>query len=211
MAAPARISVLARRLSTSSIRQGQLVKTPIQVYGVGGRYATALYSAATKEKQLDQVDKDLNDFQSLLKKDVKLADFVGNPIVTKQEKSGVLTNWMKTNKCSKVTTNFVSMLAENNRVKQLNEIFSAWNEIMGAHRGEVVCTITTAKPLDAAGQKSIESAMTGFAKKNQVLKLSLKVDPSIISGMVVEVGDKYIDMSTASKVKTMTNLLKENM
>ncbi|XP_071955132.1 ATP synthase subunit O, mitochondrial-like [Antedon mediterranea] len=211
MASPAKFSVLARKLSTSAIRQGQLVKTPLQVYGVGGRYATALYSAATKEKQLDQVNKELVEFQNLLKKDVKLADFVGNPVIRKQDKSGVLGKWMKEKKYSKVTENFVTMLTENNRVKELNDIFSSWNQIMGAHKGEVVSTITTATALDAAAKKSLETSLAGFIKKGETLNLTLKVDPSIISGMIVEVGDKYIDMSTATKVKTMTNLLKENV
>lgn len=38
---------------------------------------------------------------------------------------------------------------------------------------------------------------------------SLKVDPSLLGGMVVEIGDKYIDMSTATKIKKMTEALRE--
>ena len=42
-----------------------------------------------------------------------------------------------------------------------------------------------------------------------LMMVSLKVDPLLLGGMVVEVGDKYIDMSTATKIKKMTEALRE--
>ena len=69
---------------------------------------------------------------------------------------------------------------------------------------QVVCEVTTAKELDAAGKKELEAALQAFLKKGQVLKYSTKVDPAIIGGMVVTIGDKYVDMSLASKIKKYT-------
>ncbi|EDL03796.1 mCG13557, isoform CRA_b [Mus musculus] len=62
MAAPAAsgLSRQVRSFSTSVVRPfAKLVRPPVQVYGIEGRYATALYSAASKEKKLDQVEKEL--------------------------------------------------------------------------------------------------------------------------------------------------------
>ena len=58
MAASRNLSVLARQFSTSTSR-GALVKTPIPVYGIEGRYSAALFSAAEKKKALDTVEGDL--------------------------------------------------------------------------------------------------------------------------------------------------------
>lgn len=44
-------------------------------------------------------------------------------------------------------------------------------------------------------------------KSNETIQLTAKVDPSIIGGMVVSIGDKYVDMSVASKVKKYTDLI----
>ena len=44
-------------------------------------------------------------------------------------------------------------------------------------------------------------------KSNETIQLSAKVDPTIIGGMVVSIGDKYVDMSVASKVKKYTDLI----
>lgn len=62
MAAPAAsgLSRQIRSFSTSVVGPfAKLVRPPVQVYGIEGRYATALYSAASKEKKLDQVEKEL--------------------------------------------------------------------------------------------------------------------------------------------------------
>jgi len=79
---------------------------------------------------------------------------------------------------------------------------------MSAHRGEVPCTVTTAKPLDTKSRSELEGVLKGFLESKQVLKLFLKTDPSIIGGMVVEVGDKYIDMTTATKIKKIMQTLR---
>jgi F-type H+-transporting ATPase subunit O len=69
----------------------------------------------------------------------------------------------------------------------------------------------SSQPLDAKTQKELETVLKGFLEPKQVLKLDTKTDSSIIGGMVVEVGDKYIDMSTATKVKKIMQSLKETV
>jgi F-type H+-transporting ATPase subunit O len=44
-------------------------------------------------------------------------------------------------------------------------------------------------------------------KPNEVIKLTAKVDPSIIGGMIVSIADKYVDMSVATKVKKYTDII----
>lgn len=46
-----------------------------------------------------------------------------------------------------------------------------------------------------------------FLKSNQSLKITSRVDPSIIGGLIVSIGDKYVDMSIASKVKMYTDVI----
>ena len=98
---------------------------------------------------------------------------------------------------------------------------------MAAHRGEGVCSVTTAKALDAAMQKEVEGAVKGFLKGNEKALINYSVDPSIIGGMVsrsnlfiiisvfnififqvISVGDKFCDMSMSSKLKKYSELIK---
>ncbi|ESO89109.1 hypothetical protein LOTGIDRAFT_183079 [Lottia gigantea] len=204
-----KITQLARQFSTSAARQGRIVQAPIQVYGIEGRYAHALYSAASKEKKLDVVEKELSDFGALLQKDSKLADFFRNPGAHKSDKLAALQSVVKKFKYSDLTNNLVAAMAENNRFNKLDSVISSFAKIMSAAKGEVLCVVTTAKPLDNSQQKEVQTILNSFLKKGETLLLEMKVDPSIMGGMTVTVGDKFVDMSFSTKYNTYSNLLKQ--
>jgi F-type H+-transporting ATPase subunit O len=200
--------LLSRQLSTSTATQ-QLVKAPVQLFTIEGRYATALYSAATKQKALPQVEKDLKEFNSLFKTDKPLRELLLNPLLKKDLKKEAINFVLSKKKASPLTVNLFGALAENNRLAKVSSVVSSFETIMAAERGEVVCEVTTAKPLDAAGQKEVEAALGAFLKKGETLNLTLKVDPVIIGGMLVSIGDKFVDMSIASKINKYTKVIQE--
>ncbi|XP_017889795.1 ATP synthase subunit O, mitochondrial [Ceratina calcarata] len=198
--------VIVRSFSNSSAVQ-QMVKPPIQVFGLEGRYATALYSAASKQKTLSTVEKDLIKFQDLMKTDQKLHEFVKNPSIRRKDKVEALKAICGKINVSKETGNLLTLLAENGRLPQLNTIINTFKILMTASRGEVICEVTTAKPLDADIKSKLEGALKGFVKKGQTILLTTKVDPTILGGMIVVVGDKYVDLSVATKVKKYTEII----
>jgi F-type H+-transporting ATPase subunit O len=201
-------SSVVRSFSTSTSRAAKLVKPPIAVFGLDGRYATALYSAAAKEKKLDAVEKELKSFQNTVKNDKKLREFIYNPAVQKQIKKEALVQVLKKLNASTVSQNLLVTLTENGRLKQLDGITNTFVKIMSAQRGEVVCEVVSAKPLDEATMKELQGALNGFVKKGETLHVNTRIDPSIIGGLIVSVGDKYVDMSIGSKIKLYTNTLK---
>jgi len=197
------VAILSRALSSSA----QSVKPPVQLFGLEGRYATALYSAASKMKQLDQVEKDLVGIQNTIRANKKLREQVTSPIINKKVMSQALKEAAGSLRMAPATGNLLGLLADNGRLKKLDTVVSAFKTIMAAHRGEVVCEIVTAKPLDSSQNKQLETALKAFLKPNQTLFITSRVDPSIIGGMIVSIGDKYVDMSIASKVKMYTDII----
>ncbi|OQR79210.1 ATP synthase subunit O [Tropilaelaps mercedesae] len=197
-----------RHFSTSALSQ-QLVKPPIAVFGVEGRYANALYSAASKQKGLEKVEKDLLKFESAINADKTLAEFLNNPLIKKALKKQAIEEGLKKLNYSPLTVNMLGAMAENGRMRHTNEVIAAFSKIMSAERGEILCEVTTAKPLDDASEKDLQAALSAFTKKGEKILLTKKVDPSILGGMLVSIGDKYVDMSIASKIKLYTSLIKE--
>ncbi|EDV92594.1 ATP synthase subunit O, mitochondrial [Drosophila grimshawi] len=204
MASINKLALLSRTFSSAA---QQTVKPPVQVFGLEGRYATALYSAASKLSQLDQVEKDLIALQATIKGDKKLREYVTSPIINKKIMSTALKEASEKLRFAPTTANLLGLLADNGRLKKLDTVINAFKTIMAAHRGEVVCEVVTAKPLDASQSKQLEGALKSFLKGNESLKITSRVDPSIIGGLVVSIGDKYVDMSIATKVKLYTDVI----
>lgn len=207
-----RVPFLARNLSVSSARYAELAaKPPIQVFGIEGRYAHAMYSAAAKQKNLEQVESELSKVDELIRTNDKLSEYLANPTLDKYKKQSLLTDVLKSQKYSDLTVNLFGTLAENNRLRLVHNVVIAFGKLMSAARGEVLCSITTAKELDSSQMKELQTALKGFVKQNETLKIETKVDPAVIGGMVIEIGDKRIDMSMATKIKNITNALHESV
>ncbi|MCJ8732336.1 hypothetical protein PDJAM_G00210090 [Pangasius djambal] len=203
------LGLQVRQLSTSVARPAaKLIKPPIQVYGVEGRYATALYSAASKQKNLEKVEQELGRVASMIK-DPKLSSIVLNPHVKRSIKQKTVNDALNKAKLSPITINLINVLADNGRLSLTSDVITAFGRMMSAHRGEVTCSVTTAQPLDEANLSELKVALNGFLAKGETIKLETKSDPSILGGMIVSIGDKYVDMSTKSKIQKLTKLIKE--
>lgn len=103
------------------------------------------------------------------------------------------------------------MLADNGRLGRLGGVAKNFAELMRAHNGQVEAVVTTAKALSASELKELTGVLGSFLQKGKSLQLQTKVDSSVIGGMVVVLGDRYIDLSISSKLNTMEKIVKETL
>merc|ERR1711890_123605 len=182
-----------RSLSTSALCHNA-EQAPIKVFGVEGRYAHALFSAASKTGALESTEVELNKVQSLLDEEPALAEYCFDPSVNKLAKRDVLVEVLKMKEFSELTINFMNVVGEENRLKRSKGIISAFNKIMKARRGEMDAKLT--------------ATLQKFVKPTETLNIESVTDPSLVGGMVINLGEYFIDMSTATKVKRIANALK---
>jgi len=206
-----RAAVSAVRAFSTSSRQAQLVQAKIQVFGQEGRYAHALYSAAAKSSALEAVEADLATVGSLIQSNAALNSFLVNPSVQRKEKTELVKSILAETEVSALCKNLFIVMAENGALNKANGVIAAYNKIMRAERGEVEVVVTTAKELSGAQLENLNGALAGFLKGGEVIKLTTAVDPALIGGMTVSIGDKFVDMSIATKIKTYTNLIKQGL
>jgi len=192
---------------TQSDSSSVLVTPPVPVFGIEGRYASALFSAASKQNKLDQIDADFQKLDRLLTQNKSLGDLFRNPGVTREQRLALINELG----LSDMTRATLETLVDNRREKKLTKFISVMNRLMAANRKELLCRVITAKPLDDKLRKELDSVLQQFSKKGEKLNVETTVDPSIMGGMIVEVGDRYIDMSIASKIKTYTDILTSNV
>merc|ERR1712059_108455 len=104
--------------------------------------------------------------------------------------------------------NFMMTLAENSRLPRTAGVIAAFEKIMKAHRGEVPCTVTSASALDANTMATLKKSLDKFLKPSETLQVVERIDPSLIGGVVVNIGEYFIDMSIATKVKKISEAIK---
>ncbi|XP_035584134.1 ATP synthase subunit O, mitochondrial-like [Zalophus californianus] len=193
MAVPA-VSGLSRQVrcfSMTVVRPfSKLMWPPVQVYGIEGRYATPLYSAASKQNKLEQVEKELLRVVQILK-EPKMAASIMIPYIECSVKVKSLNDMSAKERFSPLTSNLISLLAEKGHLDSTPGVISALSTMMSIHRGEVPCPVTTGSPLDEATLTELKTVLKSFLSKGQVLKLEVKTDPSIMDGMIVRIGERY--------------------
>ncbi|MCJ1448436.1 MAG: ATP synthase F0 subcomplex subunit OSCP atp5 [Stictis urceolatum] len=186
-------------------------KPPIALYGIDGTYASALYTAAAKRSSLDSTSKALAALSDILKKDTKLPSILAAPSLSPDDKSQIVQELQKhTGGADKGDTvkNFLKTLADNNRLGILEGVCDKYTTLMGAARGEVEMTVTSAGKLDTKTLQRLESAVAKSEySQGKKLKVVPKVNPDIMGGLIVEIGDRTIDLSVSSKISKMNKLL----
>ncbi|ORX94009.1 F1 complex, OSCP/delta subunit of ATPase [Basidiobolus meristosporus CBS 931.73] len=207
----ARVAVTPMR-SVRTFATAQNIKVPLTLFGLDGRYATALFTAAAKKNQLDAVESELTKLKQVIDKSEKVQFFLENPTLKREQKRAGIDMLLGDQKVSDITKNLFTVLAENGRLNETSKIINSFNSLMMAHRGEVLVTVTSAKSLKPAQLKQLQDSLTkGSLAGSKKLTVQNKVNPTILGGLVIEFGDKTIDMSVSSKVAKLNKLLTDSI
>ncbi|KAF9893718.1 ATP synthase F0 subcomplex subunit OSCP atp5 [Aspergillus nanangensis] len=187
----------------------QDVRPPVSLFGVDGTYATALYTAAAKSSALDQTSKALTNLGQVLKADRKLTGLISAPTLTVTDKKQIVAELQKlSGDKGEIVQNFLVTLSENHRLGLLEGVCDKFETLMGAHRGEIELNITSAQELDNKTITRLEKAVTKSEfSQGKKLKVVTKVDSDLVGGLVVEIGDRTIDLSVSSKIAKLNKAL----
>ncbi|KAL8953881.1 MAG: hypothetical protein Q9222_000255 [Ikaeria aurantiellina] len=193
----------------------QDTKPPVALFGLDGTYASALYTAAAKTSSLDSTSKSLAALSDVFKKDDKLSAILSAPTLTAGDKSQIvqeLQRQMGGTDRGDTIKNFLQTLSENNRLSILEGVCEKFTTLMGAARGEMELTVTSAGKLESKMLQRIEAAVAKSEySQGKKLKVVAKVNPDIKGGLLVEIGDRTIDLSVSSRIAKMNKLLTDTL
>ncbi|KAM5363565.1 hypothetical protein ACJZ2D_011949 [Fusarium nematophilum] len=172
------------------------------------------YTAAVKTSSLDPTAAALANLGALLEKDPKLAAILSAPTLTEADKKTIVAELEKQAGAGNETVkNFLDTLAENNRLGLLPGVCEKFSSIISAARGEVEVTVTSAQPLDKRTLNRLESAVSksAYIGQGQKLKVTNSVNSDIVGGLIVEIGDRTIDLSVSARIAKMNKLLNDSL
>ena len=143
--------------------------------------------------------------------DAAFQQYLKNPTIQRKNKAATMQEVMKTGKFSTPTSNFFKVLAENGRLSDIAKIAEQYAVAIAASRGEVVATVTSAEDLTKAQLANVTASLKNFVEEGKTVVLTTKVNPEILGGLTVQVGDRYMDLSINTKIKKMKGLLSNNI
>ncbi|KAJ6155336.1 ATP synthase subunit 5 [Penicillium chermesinum] len=188
----------------------QETRPPVALFGVDGTYASALFTASAKSSALEQTAKAIAALGQTLKADKKLTTILDAPSLSNADKQQIIQELQKVAGADKgdIIKNFLQTLAENNRLGALEGVTEKFATLMSAQRGEIELNITSAQELDAKTISRLEKAVSKSEySQGKKLKVVTKVNPDLVGGLVVEIGDRTVDLSVSSKIAKMNKAL----
>lgn len=177
------------------------------VSGVAGRYATALFELARDEKSVDAVRADLDKFAALMTDSPDLVRLVRSPVFTSDEQAKALAAILDKAGIGGIAANFLKVLTANRRLFAVSDVIRAYRALVAKFRGEITAEVTVAEPLSEKNLDSLMSALKAVSGKD--VDLDLRVDPSIIGGLIVKMGSRMIDSSLRTKLNSIKHAMKE--
>lgn len=168
------------------------------------RYATALFEAAEQKGATDAVATDLATVAHALS-DARVRAQLLDPRTPRGERKKALERIVGSG--NELSRNLIGVLVRRRREAILPELHTVFTALVRESRGEVEGTVETAKPLDDSELRALEAAAsTTFGKK---VSLRVEVDPELIGGVRVRVGNTLFDGSVATALDDLERKLME--
>ncbi|MGO0063686.1 F0F1 ATP synthase subunit delta [Brevibacillus fluminis] len=166
--------------------------------GVAKRYARALFEVAKERGLIEQIESELKDIVAAVESNQELGKILSHNQISRESKEQLLKDLFGAHVAAE-TLNFLSVLIDNGRELELGEIATAYVAMANEARGVADAVVTTAKPL---GEEEVNELAVQFGKKvNKTLRVQTVVDPAILGGVVVRIGDRLYDGSIKRKLE----------
>lgn len=174
---------------------------------VPGRYASAVYDLATEAKSQAAVEADLVRFQALLDASEDLRRMVKSPVIAAADQSEALGRVLDRAGIQGLAGSFLRLIAKNRRLFMAEDMIKSYRAIAAKARGEVAAEVASAVALTDAQASELAQMLADSVGK--VVRLSQRVDPALIGGLVVKIGDRMIDSSIRTKLNSLKTRMKE--
>jgi F-type H+-transporting ATPase subunit delta len=161
------------------------------------RYAKALINFAQELDQVKEVYQDMNLVMSTLNDNKELQIVLDSPVIKSSLKRAVLIELFK-DKTSATTIGLIDLLIENKRLSLLGEVAKQFTILRNYLRGKKVATVTTVVPLTKELHQQMKEKVIKMTGKK--ISVENKVNPNILGGFILRVGDVQYDASIANKL-----------
>jgi F-type H+-transporting ATPase subunit delta len=175
---------------------------------VARRYANAIFAIGSKDgvEARDRYGSALSGLGEMLVASPPLAATLKSPVITAEEKKGVLGKLLDRLKADATVRNFCFLLADKERLGFLGEIAGMYGDLLDEAKGVIRGRLTTA--VDLSKEKRAELKAKLEEKAGSVIELTFATDKDILGGMVLKIGDRVLDASLRAQLGILRETFK---
>lgn len=179
--------------------EGLLVAGQQIVSGVAGRYANALFDLAVEQDSVPATAASLATLQGMIAESDELQRLLKSPVFKSEDQMIALDALAAKAGVGGLAINFAKLMCENRRLSVLSEAITGFQALVAEAKGEMMAEVTSSEKLTAAQMKDLSAALK--ARLGKDVKLSTKIDSSILGGLIVKIGSTMIDNSLKTKLQ----------
>ncbi len=174
---------------------------------MAGRYATALFDLASESNAIDAVKADLDRFDGMVAASADLLRLVRSPVFSTDEQLQALGAVLEKAGIGGLAARFLKLVTANRRLFAVRDMIKAFGALVVSHKGEVTAEVTVAEKLNDKHLEALRAALKSVSGKD--VDLDIKIDSSIIGGLVVKLGSRMVDTSLRTKLNAIKHAMKE--
>lgn len=168
-------------------------------------YGEALFELAIEEQKLDELFEEAKAVREILRENAEFGKLMSHPKISKEDKVRVAEEVFR-GRISGEMTGFLVIIIEKGRFQELDATLTYFIDRVKEEKHIGVAFVTTAVALDEATQKKIVKRLLETTPY-ETMEMHYSVDPAIIGGMVIRIGDRVIDSSITTKLNELKKQL----
>ncbi len=172
---------------------------------LAGMYAEATLGLLPTDAQAEPVADELNAIASMMTEEDKY-DLLGSAFINRDERQRIVRRAFE-GKCSDTVMGLLDVLARNGRLNVLGLVARAFRKQLNTRQGKVDVLVTSATELDAEIRGQLEAMLKETMGITPLLQVS--VEPKVLGGLTVKVGDKVFDATVATQLSRLRRTLAE--
>ena len=174
--------------------------------GLVDRYAAALYALADEQHALDAVVSEMDALGRLIDESADFRRLIESPLIDIAQSRKAALAVLQEQGFGKLVQDFVGVVANNRRLPVLRQIVQAFAALVAEKRGVVTARVASAHPLNDVQRQQLRARLieAGYGNVN----IQEQVDPSLLGGLVVQIGARLYDTSLKSRLQRLQYAMK---
>ena len=171
------------------------------------RYALALYELSKEKSELEKTENEIINLKELLNTSVDFKNMISNPTISKQERIKAILKIAEYFHFSQTLKNFLGFITIKNRLFFLGRIIDSFLNIASINKGELKAKLVSSKQLSKKELENIQNELSKDFKSS--IKVDYIYDPTLVAGLIIQVGSVMVDTSIKSKLKQLEKKMLE--